>query len=197
MTDIKFKFSALRLSRIRGQVRELSSKFHVCDDILHKHAVSSIKTYQWDQQKDQETISIIFPPRGHSNAFSGHDCFSQRSLVTILKCACVSNENIFHWLLSLPESIFCILEFSVGKEVEFLPNRSLKMSSEVQQQIQQDWENREFIEIVSQGIKKIAEFLNDFGEQKWRQHDMQGSIYILAYIFHYCSLHQEKFKWEC
>ena len=50
------------------------------------------------------------------------------------------------------------------------------MSSEVQQQIQQDWENREFIEIVSQGIKKIAEFLNDFGEQKWRQHGMQRSI---------------------
>ena len=38
------------------------------------------------------------------------------------------------------------------------------MSSEVQQQIQQDWENREFIEIVSEGIKKIAEFLNDFGK---------------------------------
>ena len=38
------------------------------------------------------------------------------------------------------------------------------MSTEVQQQIQQDWENREFIEIVSEGIKKIAEFLNDFGE---------------------------------
>ncbi|KAM7439069.1 putative protein BRICK1 [Porites harrisoni] len=36
------------------------------------------------------------------------------------------------------------------------------MSSEVQQQIQQDWDNREFIEIVSEGIKKIAEFLNDF-----------------------------------
>ncbi|XP_066030726.1 probable protein BRICK1-B [Pocillopora verrucosa] len=36
------------------------------------------------------------------------------------------------------------------------------MSSEVQQQIQQDWENREFIEVVSEGIKKIAEFLNDF-----------------------------------
>jgi len=36
------------------------------------------------------------------------------------------------------------------------------MSTEVQQQIQQDWENREFIEIVSEGIKKIAEFLNDF-----------------------------------
>lgn len=32
----------------------------------------------------------------------------------------------------------------------------------MQQQIQQDWENREFIEIVSAGIKKIAEFLNEF-----------------------------------
>ena len=40
------------------------------------------------------------------------------------------------------------------------------MSSEVQQQIQQDWENREFIEIVSEGIKKIAVFLNDFGKPK-------------------------------
>lgn len=40
------------------------------------------------------------------------------------------------------------------------------MGTEVQQQIQQDWENREFIEIVSEGIKKIAEFLNDFGESR-------------------------------
>lgn len=38
------------------------------------------------------------------------------------------------------------------------------MSTEVQQQIQQDWENREFVEIVSEGIKKIAEFLNEFGK---------------------------------
>jgi len=40
------------------------------------------------------------------------------------------------------------------------------MSYEEKQQIKQEWENREFIEIVSQGIKKIAEFLNDFGEKK-------------------------------
>ena len=44
--------------------------------------------------------------------------------------------------------------------------QKIAMSSEVQQQIQQDWENREFIEIVSEGIKKIAEFLNDFGKPK-------------------------------
>lgn len=132
--------------------------------------------------------------------FGGHVCFSQRSLEPILKCSCVSNENIFRWLLSPVESIFHffhILESSRRKEVEIFPIRSLKMSSEVQQQIQQDWENREFIEIVSQGIKKIAEFLNDFGEQKWRQYYMQRSIYLLASIFYYFSLHQEKVKWKC
>lgn len=32
------------------------------------------------------------------------------------------------------------------------------------QQIQQDWENREFIEILSESIKNIAKFLNNFGE---------------------------------
>lgn len=48
------------------------------------------------------------------------------------------------------------------------------MSSEVQQQIQQDWETREFIETVSEGIKKIAEFLNDFGK-------LEFSLDILIY----------------
>lgn len=181
MTNVKFKFSALWQSRIRGQENDLSSKFRVCNDILYKHAISSIKTYQWDEQKDQEIISGVSSPREHKKVdFGGHVCFSQRSLEPILKCSCVSNENIFRWLLSPVESIFHILESSWRKEVEIFPIRSLKMSSEVQQQIQQDWENREFIEIVSQGIKKIAEFLNDFGEQKWRQYYMTCSD---RYIF--------------
>ena len=33
----------------------------------------------------------------------------------------------------------------------------------VQKQIQQDWENREFIEVLTQSVKKIADFLNAFG----------------------------------
>ncbi|EDO39509.1 predicted protein [Nematostella vectensis] len=33
---------------------------------------------------------------------------------------------------------------------------------DVQKNIQEDWQNREFVEVVSEGIKKIAEFLNDF-----------------------------------
>jgi uncharacterized protein len=32
-----------------------------------------------------------------------------------------------------------------------------------QQAIQADWENREFVETISTGIKRITEFLNNFG----------------------------------
>ena len=34
-----------------------------------------------------------------------------------------------------------------------------------QASIQADWENREFIETLTAGIKRIAEFLNNFGLQ--------------------------------
>nr|XP_002132174.2 probable protein BRICK1-A [Ciona intestinalis] len=33
---------------------------------------------------------------------------------------------------------------------------------EVQRQIQRDWANREYIEVISSSIKKIADFLNGF-----------------------------------
>ena len=38
-----------------------------------------------------------------------------------------------------------------------------KMADLTSEQIQQDWENREFIEILSESIKNIAKFLNNFG----------------------------------
>ena len=34
--------------------------------------------------------------------------------------------------------------------------------SNVPQLIQQDWQNREFVEVITNSIKKIAEFLNAF-----------------------------------
>ncbi|XP_071807242.1 probable protein BRICK1-B [Asterias amurensis] len=34
--------------------------------------------------------------------------------------------------------------------------------STVQQQIQEDWVNREYIEVITTNIKKIADFLNSF-----------------------------------
>ncbi|XP_022098770.1 probable protein BRICK1-B [Acanthaster planci] len=34
--------------------------------------------------------------------------------------------------------------------------------STVQQQIQEDWANREYIEVITTNIKKIADFLNSF-----------------------------------
>lgn len=40
------------------------------------------------------------------------------------------------------------------------PNRG----EAVQKQIQQDWVNREYIEIITISIKKITDFLNSFGK---------------------------------
>lgn len=34
----------------------------------------------------------------------------------------------------------------------------------IQRQIHQDWANREYIEVISNSIKKITAFLNSFGE---------------------------------
>lgn len=34
----------------------------------------------------------------------------------------------------------------------------------VQKQIQQDWANREYIEVITGSIKKITDFLNSFGK---------------------------------
>lgn len=38
----------------------------------------------------------------------------------------------------------------------------------IQRQIQQDWANREYIEIITGSIKKIADFLNSFGNTNLR-----------------------------
>lgn len=34
----------------------------------------------------------------------------------------------------------------------------------IQKQIQQDWANREYIEVITGSIKKITDFLNSFGK---------------------------------
>ena len=36
----------------------------------------------------------------------------------------------------------------------------------IQKQIQQDWANREYIEVITGSIKKITDFLNSFGKIK-------------------------------
>ena len=38
--------------------------------------------------------------------------------------------------------------------------------SQIQRQIQQDWANREYIEVITCSIKKISDFLNSFGRFK-------------------------------
>lgn len=36
----------------------------------------------------------------------------------------------------------------------------------VQREIHQDWANREYIEVITSSIKKIADFLNSFGKNQ-------------------------------
>uniref|UniRef100_A0A671T9Z9 BRICK1 subunit of SCAR/WAVE actin nucleating complex n=1 Tax=Sinocyclocheilus anshuiensis TaxID=1608454 RepID=A0A671T9Z9_9TELE len=36
----------------------------------------------------------------------------------------------------------------------------------VQREIHQDWANREYIEVITSSIKKIADFLNSFGKME-------------------------------
>jgi len=36
----------------------------------------------------------------------------------------------------------------------------------IQKQIQQDWANREYIEVITGSIKKITDFLNSFGNSQ-------------------------------
>lgn len=37
----------------------------------------------------------------------------------------------------------------------------------IQKQIQQDWANREYIEVITGSIKKITDFLNSFGNYNY------------------------------
>lgn len=37
-----------------------------------------------------------------------------------------------------------------------------KYGMDIQKQIQQDWKNREYVELITTNIKKIADFLNSF-----------------------------------
>ena len=44
-----------------------------------------------------------------------------------------------------------------------VPMKDLHSNQTSQRQIQQDWANREYIELMTCSIKKIADFLNSFG----------------------------------
>lgn len=50
---------------------------------------------------------------------------------------------------------------SFSLAIEIVKEERKRMSS-VQSQIQQDWNNREFVETIASSIKRIAEFLNTF-----------------------------------
>jgi len=46
--------------------------------------------------------------------------------------------------------------------------------SQIQRQIQQDWANREYIELMTCSIKKITDFLNAFGMYQLNSRSIYG-----------------------
>lgn len=52
----------------------------------------------------------------------------------------------------------------------------------IQKQIQQDWANREYIEVITGSIKKITDFLNSFGNYLTFLYLTMYFIFILEYL---------------
>lgn len=53
----------------------------------------------------------------------------------------------------------------------------------IQKQIQQDWANREYIEVITGSIKKITDFLNSFGNLPLNSYFNHETAIKLIYIF--------------
>lgn len=54
-------------------------------------------------------------------------------------------------------------ELRVGSKPSLKLTMSQQRMKGVEEQIQEDWANREYIELITRNIKKIADFLNSFG----------------------------------
>ena len=51
--------------------------------------------------------------------------------------------------------------------------------SQIQRQIQQDWANREYIEVITCSIKKITDFLNSFGRDYFQNIETLDQFTVL------------------
>lgn len=58
----------------------------------------------------------------------------------------------------------------------------------IQKQIQQDWANREYIEVITGSIKKITDFLNSFGNDS-------NSAILKIRLWPWCLLGFSIFQW--
>lgn len=61
----------------------------------------------------------------------------------------------------MPEAVFASSWFSNARCNTF---NMAGQEDPVQREIHQDWANREYIEVITSSIKKIADFLNSFGK---------------------------------
>ena len=65
-------------------------------------------------------------------------------------------------LLGLGELLLKLSKYYLKYTKTFV-NMSTPPRETIQKQIQQDWANREYIEVITGSIKKITDFLNSFG----------------------------------
>lgn len=65
----------------------------------------------------------------------------------------------------------------------------------VQKQIQQDWANREYIEVITGSIKKITDFLNSFGKVTCRFPKLVF-VYSLMYLLDFWDIYPKYFSKE-
>lgn len=52
----------------------------------------------------------------------------------------------------------------------------------IQKQIQQDWANREYIEVITGSIKKITDFLNSFGNYSPKYLNILKFLFLITRI---------------
>ena len=79
--------------------------------------------------------------------------------------------ELFSWVMETLNDGACIIRHLQADAGTWWDSSKMAASrdpqvqmSQIQRQIQQDWANREYIEVITCSIKKIADFLNSFGK---------------------------------
>lgn len=62
-----------------------------------------------------------------------------------------------------------------------IPTASLSDNA-ARSQIQQDWANREYVEVITTSIKRITDFLNSFGESNHFLNLLTITNYLYSYL---------------
>ena len=108
--------------------------------------------FRWTKIITIWRISCLIQTDSIINIHLYQPCFPQ-FMPRLIPTATVLSTFVFNNILFL---FNCILNIVNGNSI------NANIYSSVQRQIQQDWTNREYIEVIVSNIKKITDFLNSF-----------------------------------